>query len=435
MRVDRERLDRALNPKTVVVVGDAKARNNRWLRSNKTVEGVGNLYSVQVDPNELDEIEKLGVENFTSLADVPGDIDYVLVAVPRNVAPLIMRHCIEREVAGAAFFTSGFAETDTDEGRELQATLKSAAEESGLVVIGPNCMGLYNPASGVRFGPSQPAGFDGPVSFVSQSGAHAMDFIMSAHDAGVRIGKAVSFGNGITLENADYLEYFAGDPGTEYLAMYVEGLQDGRAFFEQLRAATRVKPVVLWKGGRSSDGSRATRSHTASLAGSTEVWNALCQQTGAEIGNVNSEGQIVISGAKSALVQALDLARAMGARKAGPLVVSGAFHSSLMRPVVPGMMTALNDARIASARVPVVCNTTAEPIDEQRAIHGELVEQICRPVQWSRSVDFMAGNGVRRFVEMGPGKVLTGLVRRIAKSAEAISVNDISTVRSYALAS
>ena len=281
MRVDRERLDRTLNPKTVVVVGDAKARNNRWLRSNKTVEGNGNLYSVQVDPNELAEIEALGVENFSSLADVPGEIDYVLVAVPRQVAPLIMRHCIARDVAGAAFFTSGFAETDTDEGRELQETLKTAATESGLVVIGPNCMGLYNPAAGVRFGPNQPSGFDGPVSFVSQSGAHAMDFIMAAHDSGVRIGKAVSFGNGITLENADYLEYFAGDPGTEYLAMYVEGLQDGRRFFDQLRAATRIKPVVLWKGGRSSDGSRATRSHTASLAGSTEVWNALCRQTGA----------------------------------------------------------------------------------------------------------------------------------------------------------
>ena len=161
----------------------------------------------------------------------------------------------------------------------------------------------------------------------------------------------------------------------------------------------------------------------------------LCQQTGAEIGNVNSDGQIVISGAKGALVQAIDLARAMGAKKAVPLVVSGAFHSSLMRPAVPGMMTALGGARIASARVPVVCNTTAQPIDNQGAIHGELVEQICRPVQWSRSVDYMTGHGVRRFVEMGPGKVLTSLVKRIAKSAEAISVNDMSTVRSYALAS
>ena len=279
MRVERERLDRTINPRTVAVVGDAKIRNYRWLKSMETFQGP--VYSVQVDPNEIPNIEEMGIPNYTSLLEIPDEIDFVLVAVPRNVAPFILRHCIEKDVAGAAFFTSGFAETDTEDGLELQATMTELARESGLALIGPNCMGLYNPASGVRFGPSQPAGFDGPVSFVSQSGAHAMDFIMSAHDAGVRIGKAVSFGNGITLENADYLEYFAGDPGTEYLAMYVEGLQDGRAFFEQLRAATRVKPVVLWKGGRSSDGSRATRSHTASLAGSTEVWNALCQQTGA----------------------------------------------------------------------------------------------------------------------------------------------------------
>ncbi|MDA1061389.1 MAG: CoA-binding protein [Chloroflexi bacterium] len=279
MRVDRERLDRTLNPRTVVVVGDAKARGNRWLKSNKTV--VGQLYSVQVDPNELPEIEALGVQNFTSLLDVPGEIDYVLVAVPRQIAPLILKHCIEKNVAGAAFFTSGFAETETDEGRALQDSIRETALAAGLVLIGPNCMGLYNPAAGVRFGPDQPAGFDGPVSFVSQSGAHAMDFIMAADDAGVRLGKAVSFGNGIVLENADYLEYFADDPGTEFIAMYVEGLQDGRRFFEQLRRTTPRKPVVLWKGGRSRDGGRATRSHTASLAGSIEVWDALCRQAGA----------------------------------------------------------------------------------------------------------------------------------------------------------
>lgn len=279
MRVDRERLDRALNPRTVVVVGDARARGNRWLKSNKTVKGA--LYSVQVDPAELPPIEALGVPNYASLLDVPGEVDYVLVAVPRNVAPLILRHCIEKNVAGAAFFTSGFAETGSDEGRELQETLRAAAAEAGLALIGPNCMGLYNPAAGVRFGPDQPSGEGGPVSFVSQSGAHAMDFVMAAHDAGVRLGKAVSFGNGIVLENADYLEYFAGDPATEYLAMYVEGLQDGRRFFERLREACRRKPVVLWKGGRSPDGGRATRSHTASLAGSAEVWDALCRQAGA----------------------------------------------------------------------------------------------------------------------------------------------------------
>ena len=279
MNVGRERLDRTLNPRTVAVVGDAKARGYRWLRSMSTFRGP--VYSVQVDPAEIPGIEALGVPNYRSLLDVPDEIDFVLVAVPRNVAPLILRQCIGKGVAGAAFFTSGFAETGAGDGRELQETLAELARDSGLALIGPNCMGLYNPARGVRFGPAQPSGFEGDVSFVSQSGAHAGDLVEAAHEAGVALGKAVSFGNGIVLENADYLEYFAGDPGTARLAMYVEGLQDGRRFFRALRDAARRMPVVLWKGGRTGDGGRATASHTASLAGSAAVWDAACRQAGA----------------------------------------------------------------------------------------------------------------------------------------------------------
>ena len=279
MNVERARLDRTLNPRTVAVVGDAKVRDYRWLKSMSTFEGT--LYSVQVDPNEIPAIEAMGVPNYTSLVEIPEEIDFVLVAVPRNVAPFILKQCIEKEVAGAAFFTSGFAETATEEGRELQATISQLARDSGLALIGPNCMGLYNPAVGVRFGPAQPAGFEGSVSFVSQSGAHAGDFVEAAYEAGVLLGKAVSFGNGIVLENADYLEYFADDPKTEFIAMYVEGLQDGQRFFRTLRETTRRKPVVLWKGGRTEAGGRATASHTASLAGSAEVWDAACRQAGA----------------------------------------------------------------------------------------------------------------------------------------------------------
>lgn len=279
MTVERARLDRTLNPRTVAVVGDAKIRDYRWLKSMSTFQGT--VYSVQVDPNEIPEIEAMGIPNYASLVDIPEEIDFVLVAVPRNVAPIILKQCIEKNVAGAAFFTSGFAETATAEGHELQETITQLARDSGLALIGPNCMGLYNPEVGVRFGPTQPSGFEGNVSFVSQSGAHAGDFVEASHEAGVMLGKAVSFGNGIVLENADYLEYFADDPKTEYLAMYVEGLQDGQRFFSALREATIHKPVVLWKGGRTEAGGRATASHTASLAGSADIWDAACRQAGA----------------------------------------------------------------------------------------------------------------------------------------------------------
>jgi acyl-CoA synthetase (NDP forming) len=97
----------------------------------------------------------------------------------------------------------------------------------------------------------------------------------------VQVNKVLSFGNGAVLHNEDWLEYFAGDPDTKYIAMYVEGVRDGQRFFRLLRETARRKPVVLWKGGLTEAGARATASHTASLASSTQVWNALCRQAGA----------------------------------------------------------------------------------------------------------------------------------------------------------
>jgi acyl-CoA synthetase (NDP forming) len=272
-------LDRMLNPRTVAVIGDAKVRNYRWLRSMSTF--TGKVYSVQIDPNEIPGIEELGVPNYKSLVEIPDEVDYALVAVPRAAAAVVLRDCIAKQVGGVAMFTSGFAETDTEEGRALQERLTAMAREAELPLIGPNCMGLYNPAVGVRFMENQPSGFEGDVTFLSQSGGHAADFSTAAHAAGVPVRKAISFGNGVILENADYLEYFAADEGTRYIAMYVEGLRDGPRFFAALREASRRKPVVLWKGGLTDAGGRATSSHTASLAGSAEIWDAVYRQTGA----------------------------------------------------------------------------------------------------------------------------------------------------------
>ncbi|MDO8794309.1 MAG: CoA-binding protein [Vicinamibacterales bacterium] len=277
--VSAEQLDRALNPRTVVVVGDAKARGYRWLRAMSTF--TGKLYSVQINPSEIAGIEALGVPNYGSVLEIPDEVDYVLVAVPRSAAPAVLRDCIAKGVGGVALFTSGFAETATEEGRALQDRVTQMARDAGLVVIGPNCMGLYNPALGVRFGENQPAGFEGDVTFLSQSGGHAGDFAMAAHAAGVPVRKVISFGNGVVLGHADYLEYFAADAGTRYVAMYVEGLRDGPRFLRILRETTPRKPVVLWKGGLTDAGGRATASHTASLAGSTGIWDAVARQTGA----------------------------------------------------------------------------------------------------------------------------------------------------------
>jgi acyl-CoA synthetase (NDP forming) len=155
------------------------------------------------------------------------------------------------------------------------------ARDAGLVLIGPNCMGLYNPSAGVRFAESQAVGFEGDVVFLSQSGGLAGDFAAGANAAGVPIHSVLSFGNGAVLHHPDYLEYFADDEDAKYIALYIEGMRGGERFMRLLRKTAARKPVVLWKGGLTEAGSRATASHTASLAGAARVWEAVAAQTGA----------------------------------------------------------------------------------------------------------------------------------------------------------
>ena len=275
----RANLQRALNPRTIAVVGDKRANGYLWLRNMSTFSG--KLFSVQIDPAEIPGIEELGVPNYPSLADIPEQIDYVVCAVPRAIAPRIIASCAEEAVGGVALFTSGFAETGEEEGIRLQAEIGRIAREAGLALIGPNCMGVYRPKLGVRQSAEQPAGESGPVGFISQSGTHAINFGLTAAARGLRISTSISMGNAEVLDVADYVDYLAGDAETEVIAMYVEGVKDGRRFFESLRRAGEKKPVVVWKGGVSEAGARATASHTASLATSRSVWDAVLRQAGA----------------------------------------------------------------------------------------------------------------------------------------------------------
>ncbi len=277
MKVDFAKLDRAFNPKCVAVVGDKNEL--RWLRSQESFNG--KLYSVQVNPNTVKQIEALGVKNYASLLDIPEPIDLAIVAVPRAVAPRILEDCIHKEVAAAHFYTSGFSETGTEEGRRQEKLLADMARVANFHLIGPNCLGIFSPKAGIKQGLDQYTGPGGPVGFVSQSGNIAVFLSVEAHLEGVDINKSVSFGNGIVLESSDYLEYFAQDPDVKVIGMYIEGVKDGRRFLRVLKEVTAKKPVVIWKGGRTEGGGRAIASHTGSLAVSQAIWDAAVKQCGA----------------------------------------------------------------------------------------------------------------------------------------------------------
>src|SRR3990170_9099242 len=273
-----KRLDRPFNPRPVAVVGDKRGMGYLWLNCMKTF--VGKVYSVQVDANEIPGIEAMGVPNYRSLLEIPDKIDYVVCAVPRPVAARIIADCIEKKVGAVALFTSGFAETETDDGIAAQEQITQMAREAGLLLVGPNCMGIYNRRLGVRHSTDQVAGDAGNVGFISQSGTHCINFSLVGAVRGVRCSKSVSFGNAVIFDASDYIEYLANDPETEVIAMYIEGMKDGRRFFRVLRETARHKPVVVWKGGITTAGARAVYSHTASLATAPAIWDAAMRQAG-----------------------------------------------------------------------------------------------------------------------------------------------------------
>lgn len=273
------RLDRAFNPHCVAVVGDKKQGGYSWLKSMSTFKG--KVYSVQIDENELPGIQELGVPNYRSLLDIPEPVDYVVCAVPRAVSPRIVQDCIVKGVGGVTLFTSGFAETGTEEGIRLQKAITEMARGSGLVLIGPNCMGIFNPSLGVRHSVDQYAGDGGPVGFISQSGTHATYFSLVGAVNGVRVSKSVSYGNAVVLDSPDYLEYLARDEATRVIGMYIEGVKDGQRFFRTLKEVAYTKPVLIWKGGMTQAGTRATASHTGQLAESATVWEVVMRQCGA----------------------------------------------------------------------------------------------------------------------------------------------------------
>ncbi len=275
----RAALARTFHPRTVAVVGDKRAMNYLWLRSQTTFEG--KVYSVQIDEREVQGITDLGVPNYPSLESIPDEIDYVITAVPRQVAPHIVAECVTKKVAGVMLFTSGFSEVHDEEGQRLEQRVTKTAREAGLALIGPNCMGIYHPKIGLRNYPDLPAGEPGSVGFIGQSGTHTITFSMAAASHGLRISKAVSFGNATVLDASDYLDYLAHDDETEIIGIYLEGVREGRRFFSLLREVTPHKPVVIWKGGQTEAGQRATSSHTGSLAVPATVWASMVRQAGA----------------------------------------------------------------------------------------------------------------------------------------------------------
>jgi acyl-CoA synthetase (NDP forming) len=193
---------------------------------------------------------------------------------------LVVKECAEKGVKGAILFTAGYRETGTREGRDLEAQLVRVARSSGMRLIGPNCMGLYSPKTGLSIFPglsSRP----GPVGIISHSGSLTNILGRVGSSKGLYFSKVVSLGNECDLTCTDFLTYLGQDSETRMIGAYIEGIKDGTAFLDSLKRVSRKKPVILWKAGLTREGARAAASHTGALAISTDLWRAAVRQGGA----------------------------------------------------------------------------------------------------------------------------------------------------------
>lgn len=241
---------------------------------------LANGYSGKVFATNRDGAEVLGIQTVADIADLPdGEIDLVFVCTPAGANPTLLRECAAKGIKAAFVTSAGYGEAG-DDGIRAQRELVALAEELDMLLAGPNGQGVVStPASlcAQIVAPYPPAG---SIGVASQSGNFVSSFLNWSRATGVGISRAVSAGNAAAMGVADYLDFYANDPATAVGLAYVEGIEDGRAFYERMRSIASKKPMVLVKGGATAGGARAAASHTGSLATDDRVFDGAMRQAG-----------------------------------------------------------------------------------------------------------------------------------------------------------
>ncbi len=266
------------DPRGVLVAGVSTHPGKFGFVSLHNILAAG--YEGRVFGSSRDAGEVLGIPVVDSIDALPdGAIDLVFVCTPAAANEELLRACAAKGIRAAFIASAGYGEAGPD-GERMQAELIALADELGMLVAGPNGQGVVSTPSRLCaqiVAPYPPAG---RIGIASQSGNFISSFMNYAVQTGVGVSRAVSAGNAAAVTIPDYLEYYAADPATEVALAYVEGVPDGRAFFERTRAVAETMPLVLVKGGATAGGQRAAASHTGSLATDDRVFAGMCRQGG-----------------------------------------------------------------------------------------------------------------------------------------------------------
>jgi acyl-CoA synthetase (NDP forming) len=233
----------------------------------------------KIYPVNLTAAEVLGIKAYGSVIDIPGSIDLAVIAVSARQVPAVIGECVGKGVKTAVIISGGFAETG-EPGGKLEADVVNVARQGGMRFVGPNSMGHADTSSRLSTLAWAEEIIAGPVALISQSGNMGHRIIHNGMGSGIGFSKCISTGNEADLHLEDYLEYLARDENTTVITAYIEGLREGRRFFQLARETTLSKPIVVVKAGGTEKSAGAVKSHTATLAGSDAVYAAAFRQAG-----------------------------------------------------------------------------------------------------------------------------------------------------------
>lgn len=272
-----QNLDKIFYPKSVAIIGATPTTNKVGnVISKNFIDGKfrGEIYPINPKYKKI-----LGVPCYSDIGKVKGNIDCVIIATPSKTVAPILDACVKKKVGGIVIVTSGFEEIGNN---EIAEYIRKVALKNNIPIIGPNCLGVFNPYTKTdsMFLPmyklERPRA--GEISFVSQSGAIGSAVLDLAAYYGVGIAKFISYGNATILDECDYLEYLGEDEDTEVILLYIEGVKDGKRLLEVMKRVNKKKPIIVLKGGKGAGGAAAAKSHTGNIAGSYTAYNAAFKQ-------------------------------------------------------------------------------------------------------------------------------------------------------------
>ncbi|MBU7017554.1 MAG: acetate--CoA ligase family protein [Theionarchaea archaeon] len=274
----RVNLQYFFTPESIAVIGASQTNGkvgNEVLNNIITYGYKGRIYPVNIRADEIDRI--LGLKPYRSVKDIPAPVDLALIAIPAQYVAGVLRECGEKKVKACVIITSGFSETENIGGEK---ELLDIAHEYSIPLLGPNVFGvIYTPQQlNASFGPTEL--LPGKVAFITQSGALGIALMGWTIAERIGLSSVVSVGNKADVDDDDLLEFFAQDTNTKAIAIYMEGLKDGRRFMKLAETLVLQKPLIAIKSGRSQKGAKAAASHTGSLAGVDAVFTSAFKQIG-----------------------------------------------------------------------------------------------------------------------------------------------------------